>query len=222
MKKEIENYKALLYDFDGILVDTEGFYFQACRDTMREEFGFTVEEDDYYLHWTMKGEGLRGEMKRRSIQLDDADMKRIDTKRLETYGEYCRQGKIAFIPGMLDTIQYFNSLGLKTAIASNTAAGLIGTIFEKAGITPPCPIIGRQPGLRGKPKADIFIYAAGYLQVDPVDCCVVEDAVKGIVAAQTVGMGTVLVKNRYLPETGDFNSPRYIFENHDRFMETFR
>ncbi len=208
---------AILFDFDGILVDSEYYYFLACRHAL-QDFGLSIEEQEYYQRWTIRGIGMQGELAHQNADLKPEQIAELNRRRFDYYREYCDQGKISFIPGMLESMGIFIRNGLKTAIASNTMIDMIELIFLRAGRECPCPIIGRLPGLRPKPEADIFLYAAGTLQTPPTQCLIIEDALKGIKAAQKVSMKTMLIRSPYWTDGYDESEVDIVFNDSKEYL----
>ena len=182
---------AVLFDFDGVLADSEPFY-RKTWNTVLERYGHTVSEGDYWKYWSFLGEGLEGEIERHGLRIPSTSQARSLQKRL--YKEYCLSGQIPLFPLASRVLQMTRAC--KTcAIASNTDAELVAAILSAAG-GPDLPVIGGN-GLRPKPFPDVFLKAAATLGVPPGNCLVLEDAMKGIKAGSSAGMPVILVRNRY-------------------------
>lgn len=212
----IPNISTVLFDFDGILVDSEYHYFLACQQALRD-FGMDIDETSYYDRWTIQGIGLSGELQYQQVKLNPDDFCEMENRRYTYYRSFCRQGKILFIPGMVESISIFIRLGLKVAIASNTLIDIVDLIFFHSGQECPCIKIGRIPGLRPKPESDIFLYAAGTLQSAPTECLIIEDAHKGIAAAQKVCMKTMLIRPPHGIGSSDDSNIDIIFNNYSEY-----
>ncbi|MFH2000457.1 MAG: HAD family phosphatase [Planctomycetota bacterium] len=209
--------KAILFDFDGVLVDSEPLYYASYNKSF-EKRGHSIKDVEYWEYWSSKGEGIAGEALRYDIELSEEEMKVMYAERCEYYSEFCRNGAVPFYPGMLDALLLLKERGLAFAVASSSFENDIHCIFEKAGASPPpCPIVGRGAGLRPKPHPDLFVYAAGVLQVAPRDCMVIEDAHKGLEAAKAVDMTCVILKNQ-LNRNLDYPGADVVVENHVDFL----
>ncbi len=221
MKKiDFDKYQAILFDFDGIFVLSEHFFYKSCQIVLKEYFNYELFEEEYFQYWTMLGQGMRYQLKRINKQVDENTYRKIEDRRLKLYEEFCKSGEIKFIDETLQALEILLNKNYKIAIASNTPDKYIHHIFESAGIKPKVPIIGKRKGLRGKPHPDIFIYAAGHLDVEPQHCIVIEDTIKGINAAKKVKMDTILVKNQYWNKENDnLLEETVIFENHKSFLD---
>lgn len=183
--------EAVLFDFDGVLADSEPFYRRSWNAAL-EPLGHSVPEKDYWKHWSFLGEGLQGEIRRSGLIVPDEAVLRKRQKAL--YTGYCLKGMIPLFPLAGEVLALV--MGEKRcAIASNTDESLVRTIAT--GALDPLPTVIGGDGLRSKPAPDIFLKASGILGVEPGKCLVVEDAWKGISAARAAGMRAILVRNRY-------------------------
>ncbi len=182
----------VLLDFDGVLVDSEPFYLASWRAVL-EGLGDSVEDEEYYTHWTSLGEGLDGHLARHGLSGVDTAAARAAQR--EIYLSYCESGAIPVMPGTADALAGLASGRFRDrhAIASNTDPQIVGRILSRAGIPAPRVVGGRE--YRPKPAPDIFLAAARAIGVDPRSCLVLEDAWKGLEAAREAGMKTVLVRN---------------------------
>lgn len=181
--------QAILFDFDGVLADSEPLYRKSWNIVLAE-YGHQIPEHTYWKHWSFLGEGLAGEIERSGLKIADPAKTRLRQKDL--YASYCKNGNIPLFPHAAAVIQMASSKK-KCVIASNTRSSLIKSIIGQNFKSLP-PVIGGE-GLRSKPFPDIFLKAADFLAVDPGKCLVFEDAEKGIKAARKAGMPAVLIRN---------------------------
>jgi HAD superfamily hydrolase (TIGR01509 family) len=208
--------EAVLFDFDGVLVDSEPYYYRSYNLAF-EKRGHKIKEEEYWEYWTSRGEGIPGEIRRHNLHITEEEVKAIYQERCENYTAFCERGSIEFYPGMLDVLKDLKDKGMPCAIASSSLEPDILTIFEKAGhAQPPCTVVGRRHGLRPKPHPDIYVYAAGTLDVEPLKCLVIEDAHKGLEAAKSVQMRCVILKNE-LNRNLDYPEADAVIPDHEAF-----
>jgi beta-phosphoglucomutase-like phosphatase (HAD superfamily) len=185
----------ILFDFDGVLADSEPFYRRSWNMAL-EPWGHIIPEEDYWLHWTQLGEGLDGEMERNSLR--DVDPVLARSRQRGFYDAFCRDGSIPLYEGVKGLFTRLCGSGSPcrwpVRIASNTPSERISVILEGHGVPVP-PVTGGE-GLRSKPFPDIFLKAAEDSGADPAGCLVFEDALKGVRAAGSGGFPVVLVENR--------------------------
>ena len=199
------NASAILFDFDGVLVDSEPVHYGVYRDIF-EQRGHPLDEEDYWKYWTILGEGVRGELRRHA--LDHLDPEELQEEKDRNFLTACHSGVIPFDPAARSLVAAFRSAGKLVCIASNSPRVQIDAIRHSADAsTVPefDAIIGRSPDLAKKPAPDIFLAAARTLDIPPPDCLVIEDADKGLRAAHAAGMPCVILRtlqNRDFPFEG--------------------
>ncbi|PIE51788.1 phosphatase [Candidatus Fermentibacteria bacterium] len=185
--------EAVLFDFDGVLADSEPFYRSSWNQVL-VQFGHSVSEKDYWKYWAYLGQGLKGEMERTGLVIDNTSQSQARAQQKEIYSRFCLSGSIPLFSGAAEAVSMACKLK-KCAIASNTESSLVRAIASTEMKTLP-PVVGGE-GLRSKPAPDIFLRAAEVLEVKPEKCLVIEDALKGVKAAQSAGMPVILVRNGY-------------------------
>ncbi len=191
---------AVLFDFDGVLVDSEACWFDATARAFAPH-GHTLDRPGYNRHWVQRGAGLAGEIARHRLPLDAAARAALSRRRKRLYSAAAASGAVPVIAPVWEALAAWSSAGRPCAVASNSDEDDMRAIAAAAGRGFPCPWTGRRPGLRGKPSPDIFVHAAGMLGVPPAGCVVIEDTWKGLRAARAAGMIGVAV--RTATATGD-------------------
>jgi HAD superfamily hydrolase (TIGR01509 family) len=186
--------QAVIFDMDGVLVDSEPFGFEAMRRMVaRYGLGYSEQENAEFLGRTTL-ESCRILKARHG--LPDA---------AETLADFYIEGMLAQIeegpvpmPGVPDVLERVRAGGYRLAIASsaelrvihaNLTALALGPLFEAV-------VSGTQVA-RGKPAPDVFIAAADRLAVPPDRCLVVEDSRNGLLAAKAAGMICAVVPCAY-------------------------
>ncbi len=183
---------AVLFDFDGVLANSEPVFFAACRDAFAS-IGHHLPEAVFYERFAGLGLGVAGEVERAGLALDPRGVARLTDAWMAGYRQRCAAGEARFFPGALGALARVAAVR-PTAIASSSTPEQLRGVIEAAGVTPPCPVFGRASGLRKKPAPDVFAYAAGALGAVPARCLVIEDSAKGVAAALAVGMSVVAVE----------------------------
>lgn len=185
--------EALLFDFDGVVVDSEPTHYQAYVEAFAP-YGHRPDKDVYWVYWTDRGDGVPGELSR--CGLDPALADEIKASKRQIFQRLCEQAAFGFFPGAIYAMRAAAASPLKCAIASNSSPEAIAAVFAAHGEEPPLPIVGRREGMRAKPAPDVFLAAAEQLGVEPARCVVIEDAAKGINAAVSAGMAPVVSRYR--------------------------
>jgi len=216
LAKLLRECEAVLFDFDGVIADSEPFFYESYNRAFTRR-GHPIDRDEYWVHWTGRGEGVAGEIRRYNLPFTDEDARQIYAERRATYTEFCQSGAVPLVHGMMDAVEALLKRGKACAIASNSFEDDILAVLGHAGYAdPPLPVIGRRRGLGTKPAPDIFIYTAGYLRAEPAACLVVEDAEKGLASARAAGMACAIVRTPY-NGSADFSAADAVVESHAAF-----
>lgn len=190
---------AVLFDLDGLLIDSETLHC-ACWQESLSAIGYRLVEQEYLDHWTRDGLGIRDFCEKHKLSADP------DALREHKAQLYQRRvlTDLALMPGArqcLDMLYGKKLLALATAgypQAVNPAlAKLELARYFKA-------IVTRNDVKRFKPAPDVFLRAAGLLGVEPAQCVVLEDAEKGVRAAHAAGMACIAIPTRHTQDN-DFS-----------------
>ena len=204
----LENSKAAILDFDGLLADSEPFHYKAYNEVF-ERYGHTLDKKEYWVEWTSKGKGIAGEIERHNLKLD-VDQVELRKQKFEVYTQFCESGEIKLFPDAIDLVKKLAS-NHKLAIASGSWATDIRHILRNAGALELFPVIlGKESAKREKPFPDIFLNAAGKLACSPAECFVLEDALKGLNAANEADIPCIILQNE-LNRNIDFKNAEMVF-----------
>ncbi len=210
LKKLIQSRRGIIFDFDGLLVDSEPFHYKAYNAVF-QEYGHTINQDEYWIEFTSKGKGAQGEIDR--YELKGLDAKEIRKKKFIVYSEFCRNGDICFFPLAERLIRSAQLAGHKLAIASGSRNEDIRTILDFNGYGNTFHLVmGKESAPREKPAPDIFIKTAEILGIEPDKLVVLEDAEKGMKASKEAGIPCVIVRNK-LNQNLEFQDADFICEN---------
>jgi beta-phosphoglucomutase len=190
--------QAVIFDMDGVLVDSEPLINAAAIAMFREK-GLTVQPEDF-LPFVGAGEEryVGGVAEKYHFPLDLAAAKR---RTYEIYLDLVPAQLEAF-PGAYDLVLACRKAGLRVAVASSADRIKVAANLQKFGLPLEfwdTAVTGEQVTNK-KPAPDIFLLAARNLNVEPAGCTVVEDAVNGIQAAKAAGMRCIAVASTFPAE----------------------
>ena len=178
--------QAVLFDMDGVLVDTER---QICLAAIQmfKELGVTVQPDDF-LPFVGAGENryLGGVAEKYGVNLN------IDVAKVRTYtiyGEIVHK-RLKPLSGVHEFITRCRTHGVRTAIATSADFMKMEINLREIGLpaeTFDATVNGLEVAHK-KPSPEIYLTAARKIGVEPSRCLVVEDAINGIQAAKAAGM----------------------------------
>lgn len=177
--------KGVLFDMDGVLVDSEMYIFEAAQ-MMFAEHGVSVKPEDA-LPFVGTGENsyIAGIGRTNGYEVE------IIADKARTYQIYdeITHGKLHSLPGTEQFILQCKKNGLKIAVASSADRVKIEINLREIGLPTSTfdAIVSGEDVERKKPFPDIYLQAAAKLNLKPQDCIVVEDAVSGVAAAKAAG-----------------------------------
>jgi len=190
--------KAVLFDMDGVLLDSEEYICKAGI-AMFKENGYDVDPEDF-LEFTGMGENryLGGVAEKNGIPFE------LEKDKARTYEIYEQivAGKLEAFEGVVDFIEKCRSRGLKLAVASSADPPKVNINLEEIGI--PASTFGTVvTGLdieHKKPAPDIFLKAADNLGVNAYECLVIEDAISGVAAGKAAGAKVLALTTSFSAE----------------------
>lgn len=195
----MERIKAVLFDMDGVLVNTEPVHYRMWKEAFRNrglEVSYDVYKgcigttDDYLMDliWEHYGRDFRGDKK----LLEERMAIEARVPKEESYPE---------MPGVREMLQKLHEAGFLLAIASSSPISRIETAVDYIGIRRYFSLLNSGENVaRSKPAPDIYLDTAGKLGVEPAECVVLEDSGNGSIAAVSAGMACVGLRN---PDSGD-------------------
>ena len=180
--------RALLFDMDGLMVDSEPLWFEVERDFARARGGDWTHE----VAAECIGRGLANTLQAMRARFDfDLDLPRDAAEIVEMF--IGRVGDLQLQPGCRDLLDHARAR-VPIAVGSSSARRLVHATLDRFAITPLFGAIVTGDDVRHpKPAPDIFLRAAGLLGVAPADCVVLEDAIAGVEAARAAGMRVIAV-----------------------------
>lgn len=204
--------KAVIFDLDGTLIDSEPNYFEAFKKIL-EDYGvkdYTAKMNRQYYGIGVKEilEALR-EKYQLQVPLDV-----FVEKSNEYYLEFARRNTVAF-PEMSKLARMLKSSGYPLAVASGSSPEIIKDILDTVRIGDCFDLVisSEQVG-KSKPEPAVFLEAARRLAVAPEHCLVLEDSPYGVMAAQRAGMSCIAVPSGNLSALHDcFFKADLLFEN---------
>ncbi len=184
----------ILFDMDGVLIDSEPVICAAAIRALAE-FGVTARPEDF-LPFVGAGEdrfvGGVAELHGKVF---------VPAMKHRTYHWYLQllpaQGRP--FPGVHERLEELRRRGLRLAIASSADRIKVEANLHTTGLPPAWfgAVLTGDDVTRKKPEPDIYLAAARALGLAPAACCVVEDAVNGVLAAKRAGMRCVAVATSF-------------------------
>ena len=180
--------QALLWDMDGVIVDS-GEYHYAAYVAVLAKRGVKLDKKRYYA--TLFGRRNWDILRDVLGDLPDGEIRALAVQKEEKFRELAR-GHIQPLPGAKELLRRAHEAGLKQSIVSSTPRENIEMIVDSLGVRDDLDaIVGEEDSERGKPDPQPFTTAADRLSVPYARCVVLEDAPEGIEAGKRGGMRTI-------------------------------
>ena len=179
--------QAIIFDLDGVLTDTSEYHYKAWKKLADEEgIPFTKEENDAHLRGVGRRESLTYLIRGRTYS--EAQIQEMMDRKNRYYTEMIKSmTPNDLVAGGKELLAEIHAAGIKLAIASSSKN--CRTVLERLEITSYFDgIADGNSVVNSKPAPDLFVYAAGLVQVPTPACLGVEDADAGIEAIKTAGM----------------------------------
>jgi HAD superfamily hydrolase (TIGR01509 family) len=177
--------KAVLFDMDGVIVDSEPLWSDAEKQLLaRRNLLYSPS-----LKTAMMGRDARGAVGYLMEHYRLAEsLGELIEERNQLIAELFKE-HLQAIPGALDVVRSVIAAGIMTGLVSSSPQPLVELVLEKLGISGLFDLtLSGDQVVRGKPAPDIYITAAEKLAVKPECCLVIEDAPHGVAAAKDAGM----------------------------------
>lgn len=184
--------KALIFDFDGVIVDTETQWYEIYRDWLKEEYNYDLNIRDYLVCVGANSRELFAFL-REAIgpEVDGEAFERSATD------EFIRRSSVLpLMKGVEALIKDAKARGLKLAIATSATRRKPESHLKRLGILEYFDAFSTAELCENiKPAPDLFLKAAELLKVSPEECLAIEDSGNGLISANRAGMRCLLVPN---------------------------
>lgn len=185
--------KALIFDMDGLMIDSERLYFQAERE-IANKCGKNVKDE---ILWKMMGRNpvesmtfFVEELRLSFSPIDALNMRNhIMREKLKT--------DLKPMPGLTHILDTFYG-NLKLAVCTGTQEELLDIVMDKLEIREKFAVVQTSDKIkRGKPDPEIYLASCNKLGFDPKDCVVLEDSSNGALSGKRAGCYVIVIPSEY-------------------------
>lgn len=189
--------RAVVFDFDGVLADTERLHLVALRDTLATR-GWTLTDEDYFTHYL--GYDDRGCMtefaRRQGVSLSGEHLHTLLGDKEERYASLVARGEVLY-PTARACIERLADV-FPLAIASGSLRGEIETILDANDLLSFFSVIvGADDVKEGKPAPESYVRAVDLLGVAGAEAVAIEDSPWGLQSARGAGLRTIGITTSY-------------------------
>jgi HAD superfamily hydrolase (TIGR01509 family) len=180
---------AVLFDMDGLLIDSEPLWFEVETEVMTRLGGTWTEADQETLLGSSLGNAVRYFVERAKVPADPAEV-----------GEWMVGGIVAkvrdhgvpIMPGAVELVSDVAAAGLPYALVTSSQRRFVDAVLARTGLRFPVMVTGSDV-TRSKPDPEPYLLASSRLGLPPGRCLVLEDSPTGVAAAEAAGCFVVAV-----------------------------
>lgn len=184
--------KAVIFDFDGTIVDTESLWYEVFKQILSEDYGFELNLEDF-----AKGIGTTDDILFNYIDSKLGIQINRESVQVKTEKAFQSQRDILILrEGIQDLIEKCIEKGLKLGVASSSGREWVKHYLDHFGIEGHFQTIKTKEDVeKVKPDPALYIKALEEMGVDPEESLAIEDSVNGSIAAVQAGMHCAAVPN---------------------------
>ena len=189
MASKLQDARGVLWDMDGVLVDTGDLHYAAWLEVL-DDYDIDFSRKQFDASFGMNNRALLAMLFSRELEpeLYAAINERKELRLLEL-----AEGRIQPMPGVVTWLERLQKAGYCQAIASSAPLVNIEAMVDAMGIRTCFDVVVSGIDMPGKPEPDVFLTAAAQIDVLSANCVVVEDAIPGVEGASRAGMKCIAV-----------------------------
>lgn len=189
----------VIFDMDGVLIDSEDAITLSAMDALREDFGISASYDDFKEFTGM------GEVKFIGGVAEKYGVPFCQEMKDKTYQIYCDtvNERVKTYPWTETVVDSVINSGVRASVGSAADEIKVLCNIKRIGLDTEklASLVTASEVVNKKPDPEIFLKASSKANVDPCRCLVVEDAVSGVIAAKRAGMTCIAVTTSFDRET---------------------
>ena len=194
--------KAILYDMDGVIIDSEPLWRRAMISGFNS-IGIPFTEADCRITTGMRFKEVI-EFRFEKHHFTGMSVTDFDCLVINQLCELIKQEGKA-MPGLMESLVFFKEKGFKLGVATSSDVALLNTVVDSLNISMYFDALCSAQYLPyGKPHPQVFLNCADALHVLPANCLVIEDSVNGVIAGKAAQMRVVVI-----PEEENKSNPKF-------------
>jgi len=187
--------RAVLFDMDGLLVDSEPLWFEAERSVMARLGGPWTPADQLAL---IGGSLAHSVAYMRARAVRPAEPEQIGRWLLDGMADLVARNGVRLMPGAAGLLAELAAAGIRCALVTSAQRQIMDAVIDSTGLKFAVTICAEDVR-RGKPDPEPYLRAAALLGEAPARCVVLEDSPRGVAAAQAAGCPVIAVPSVPLP-----------------------
>jgi mannitol-1-/sugar-/sorbitol-6-/2-deoxyglucose-6-phosphatase len=200
--------KAIIFDLDGLLIDSEPFWYEAEK-IFFQKVGIELSDADCLFTAGMRIDGGSRYWYERYPWPAPPTVVEL-AMQMNAYVIQSIRQRSELLPGAAQAIQYAVSQGVKIGLASSSHLNLVEAALETFDLRRHFQAVASSEfSGYSKPHPAVYLDAAEALGIAPAECLAVEDSINGLIAAKAAGMKCLAV-----PSHGLQNDPRFVLADY--------
>ena len=197
--------QAVIFDCDGILVDTEPLHYRAFQKVL-VPLGLGHDFERYLEHFAGfdDRDAFIHAFEERGLALSETTLERLMEAKATALQEYIQEGVPSF-PGVVELIKELGGRGIPMAVASGALRHEVDAFIASLGLNGMfCTIVAADEVKKSKPDPETYLLAIERLKrlqrskpLDPMNCIAIEDTPAGICSAKSAGLQVIAVTNSF-------------------------
>ena len=197
-KRTVESVRGVLFDMDGVVLDTEKLYARFWREAA-VSLGYPMTHTQALGMRSLSRSA--GQAKLESYFGSGISIEEVRGKRIELMEAFIDTHGVELKPGIIELMDYLQSKGIKTAITTSSPMERIRKHLGPHGLVERFDKLCTGYDVpKGKPEPDIYLYGAASLGLKPGECLAIEDSPAGVLSASRAGCLTVMVPDLDQPD----------------------
>ncbi|MGP5393347.1 HAD family hydrolase [Enterococcus hirae] len=193
------NYKAVIFDMDGLLFDTEIVYYEASK-MVADQMGFPYDKELYLKYLGVSDEEVWANYHQIFASFGKNNVQKFIN---DAYEETIRRfslGAVQLKPGVIELLDFLEEHRIPKVVASSNQRHIIELLLEKNQLTNYFEtIVSAENVKRAKPDPEIFLLAHEYLGTKKQETLVLEDSKNGILAAASAEIPVIMIPDLLAP-----------------------
>jgi HAD superfamily hydrolase (TIGR01509 family) len=184
--------QAVIFDMDGVIVDSEPYSMQALIEVLREHGIDPTPEDLHRSYGRTVREDVAHYFRKYGVTAD------LAAAIVRKHARYCQlaAGRLKPFPGVMALVERLRRYGYRLGLASSGSQAKVAFGMHALSIDGMFDtIVTGDDVTQSKPHPEIYLLAARRLEVEPATCVAIEDAPAGVQAAKRAGMRCIAVTN---------------------------
>lgn len=187
--------RGVLFDLDGVLIDSERLYYRAYSEVLAE-FGVAVTPQVYGREWISSGMGPEYAVRTFGLPIPPEEVR---ARKNPIYSRLLHE-EVELMPGAREALERL-AARFPLVLATNSRQGDVDMVLERFDLRRWfADVVTRGRYANPKPAPDAFVMAAAAIRLPTASCVVIEDAWKGVRAAHDAGCPVIGVPNEFTLE----------------------